>query len=200
MNGKECRITAYDVPDEYEDTVLMFLDKELASFAPAPAKDDQTAELDAIVVSNLLKQVMLEADEAAVAAPSKTIVGVFDGAASPADFAGSAGVAGIPPKSVVVTPFPGPKSSVAKAPRKPAAVGGDATGAGNASALPELAQSGNNSSGQKDVSAEGRQTVLVKVPNFGAVTVSPGRRVSMIVVAVACFLILVGIVAGCHNF
>lgn len=51
-----------DNQEQYEATVLDFLDREMAAVQPAPAKDKQLDDLDALV-SDLLKQVITEADQ-----------------------------------------------------------------------------------------------------------------------------------------
>ena len=48
--------------DNYEATVLDFLDKEIAASQPVRNQNDQSAELDALV-SDLLKQVITESDQ-----------------------------------------------------------------------------------------------------------------------------------------
>ena len=56
------RIGLESPEDNYEATVLDFLNKEIAAVQPARGQNDQSAELDALV-SDLLKQVMTESDE-----------------------------------------------------------------------------------------------------------------------------------------
>jgi len=62
MTSKEGQPAGPDSQGKYEATVLDFLDKQLASVQPAQKKDHHSEELDALV-SDLLKQVMTEADQ-----------------------------------------------------------------------------------------------------------------------------------------
>ena len=62
MTSKEGQPAGPDSQGKYEATVLDFLEKELASVQPAQKKDHHSEELDALV-SDLLKQVMTEADQ-----------------------------------------------------------------------------------------------------------------------------------------
>ena len=62
MTRNEGRPTGPNNQDQYEATVLDFLDKEMAAAQPATKKDHQSEELDALV-SDLLKQVITEAEQ-----------------------------------------------------------------------------------------------------------------------------------------
>jgi periplasmic protein TonB len=63
MTRNEVQTPRADNPDEqYEATVLDFLEQEIAATQPGKDKKDQSAELDALV-SDLLKQVISESDQ-----------------------------------------------------------------------------------------------------------------------------------------
>ncbi len=63
MSSREKHRTGSEfAEDNYEATVLDFLNKEIAAVQPARGQTDQSAELDALV-SDLLKQVMTESDQ-----------------------------------------------------------------------------------------------------------------------------------------
>ena len=62
MTSKKGQPAGPDSQEEYEATVLNFLDKEMANVQPVQKKDQQSEELDALV-SDLLKQVLTEADQ-----------------------------------------------------------------------------------------------------------------------------------------
>jgi TonB family protein len=62
MKSKEGQPAEPDNQEQYEAAVLEFLEKEMANVQPAQKPDQQSDELDALV-SDLLKQVMTEADQ-----------------------------------------------------------------------------------------------------------------------------------------
>jgi TonB family protein len=62
MNSNEGRPTAPGDQDDYEATVLDFLDREMATVQQTQASNQQSDELDALV-SDLLKQVITETDQ-----------------------------------------------------------------------------------------------------------------------------------------
>ena len=62
MNSNDRQPAETENQDKYEATVLDFLDREMAAAQPSQQKDQQSQELDALV-SDLLKQVITEADQ-----------------------------------------------------------------------------------------------------------------------------------------
>ncbi len=62
MNSKEGRDGELENQEKYEATVLEFLEREMATVQPAQKRDEQSEELDALV-TDLLKQVITEADQ-----------------------------------------------------------------------------------------------------------------------------------------
>jgi hypothetical protein len=62
MTSNEGQPAGPENQEQYEATVLDFLDKEMAAVQPSKKKDEQLDELDALV-SDLLKQVITEADQ-----------------------------------------------------------------------------------------------------------------------------------------
>jgi periplasmic protein TonB len=62
MTSNEGQPAGTDTQDNYESTVLDFLDKEMATVQEAHKKNQQSDELDALV-TDLLKQVITEADQ-----------------------------------------------------------------------------------------------------------------------------------------
>jgi TonB family protein len=96
MNSHEGQPTGLGTEDDYESTVLDFLNREIASDQQAQKPDQQSDDVDALV-SDLLQQVITEADQSEngdkpLYDEDELFVGLAAGAQRPADTAKDASV------------------------------------------------------------------------------------------------------------